>query len=80
MDSPYSGYSIQAQGAVGTGGPSGRPESGGVAGGADTGRGSGGGIPVVDEGSQTNPDNRTVISPGVVIVDPDGDDEGRAAQ
>jgi hypothetical protein len=81
MDSMYSGYSIQAQGAVGTGGPSGRQESGGVAGGADTGGGSGGGIPVVDEGSQPNADNKTVVSPGVVIVNPDNDNaEGTAAR
>ena len=81
MDSMYSGYSIQAQGAVGTGGPSGRPESGGVAGGADTGSGAGSGIPIVDEGSQPNSGNKTVVSPGVVIVNPDDkNDEGKAAK
>ena len=74
MDSFYGGYTIQAQGAAGVGGPTGADAVGGKSGGMDTGQGSGGGIPVQDEGNETH-DDETVVAPGVVQVQA-SDDEG----
>ena len=80
MDSMYGGYSIQAQGLPGVGGPTGRP---GPAGKSDSmepkDETEGTGHRVQDESTQPNPENETVVSPGVVIVSPNDKEDGSQA-